>query len=130
MAICNFRNRIVRDIRGTVYDKMLELPLRYHTGERKGDLLALITNDMQVMEYSVMYYIEMVFREPIAVLLFLATMITLSPQLTRDLAAAAARQRAAHRAHQQEPEAQEHPRAGEERRPAGPRGGDAHRASV
>ena len=82
VAICNFRNFIVRDMRAAVYDKMLELPLRYHSGERKGDLLALITNDMHVMEYSVMFYIEMVFREPIAVLLFLGTMITIAPQLT------------------------------------------------
>lgn len=82
VAICNFRNRIVRDIRSRIYDKLLELPLRYHSGERKGDLLSLITNDMQVVEYSVMYYIEMIFREPLAVVLFLATMLTLSPQLT------------------------------------------------
>ncbi|MCB9182284.1 MAG: ABC transporter ATP-binding protein [Flavobacteriales bacterium] len=82
VAICNFRNLIVRDIRSRIYDKLLELPLRYHTNERKGDLLSLITNDMGVVEYSVMYYIEMIFREPIAVVLFLATMITLSPQLT------------------------------------------------
>ncbi len=82
VAICNFRNHIVRDIRAAVYDKMLELPLRYHSGERKGDLLALITNDMHVMEYSVMFYIEMVFREPIAILLFLGAMITIAPQLT------------------------------------------------
>lgn len=82
VAICNFRNYIVRDIRSRIYDKLLELPLRYHTNERKGDLLSLITNDIQVVEYSVMYYIEMIFREPIAVLLFLGTMLTLSPQLT------------------------------------------------
>ncbi|MCW5899654.1 MAG: ABC transporter ATP-binding protein [Flavobacteriales bacterium] len=82
LAITNFRNRIVRDIRRRIYTKLLELPLRYHSGERKGDLLALITNDMHVVEFSVMLYIEMVFREPVAVLLFLATMITLSPQLT------------------------------------------------
>jgi ATP-binding cassette, subfamily B, bacterial MsbA len=82
VAICNFRNRIVRDLRGKIYGKLLELPLRYHSGERKGDLLSLITNDMQVVEYSVMYYIEMIFREPIAVVLFLVTMFTLSPQLT------------------------------------------------
>lgn len=82
VAICSFRNYIVRDIRAAVYNKMLELPLRYHSGERKGDLLALITNDMNVVEYSVMYYIEMVFREPIAILLFLATMLTIAPQLT------------------------------------------------
>lgn len=82
IAICNFRNRIVRDVRSKIYGKLLELPLRYHAGERKGDLLALITNDMQVIEFSVMYYIEMIFREPIAVVLFLAAMVTLSPQLT------------------------------------------------
>ncbi|MBP6312912.1 MAG: ABC transporter ATP-binding protein [Flavobacteriales bacterium] len=82
VAICNFRNLIVRDVRAAIYGKMMALPLSYHSGERKGDLLSLITNDMQVIEYSVMFYIEMVFREPIAVILFLATMVTLSPQLT------------------------------------------------
>ncbi len=81
-AICTFRNRIIRDVRSRIYDKMLELPLRYHNDERKGNLLSLITNDMQVLEYSVMYSIEMVVREPIAVLLFLGTMVTLSPELT------------------------------------------------
>mgnify|MGYP003393879652 CR=1 FL=1 len=82
VAISIFRNRIVRDLRARVYDKMLELPLRYHAGERKGDLLSVMTNDMQVLEFSVMYSIEMFFREPIAVILFIATMVTLSPQLT------------------------------------------------
>ena len=81
-AICTFRNRIIRDVRSRIYDKMLELPLRYHNDERKGNLLSLITNDMQVLEYSVMYSIEMVVREPIAVILFLGTMVTLSPALT------------------------------------------------
>ena len=67
-------------MRSKIFDKMLELPLRYHNDERKGNLLSLITNDMQVLEYSVMYSIEMVFREPIAVILFLGTMVTLSRQ--------------------------------------------------
>jgi subfamily B ATP-binding cassette protein MsbA len=81
-SICTFRNRIIRDVRSKIFDKMLELPLRYHNDERKGNLLSLITNDMQVLEYSVMYSIEMVFREPIAVIMFLGTMVTLSPELT------------------------------------------------
>lgn len=81
-AICVFRNRIIHELRSRIYDKMLELPLRYHSGERKGDLLSVITNDMQVLEYSVMYSIEMVFREPIAVILFIATMIGFSAKLT------------------------------------------------
>lgn len=82
ISISHFRNRIVRDVRQKIYHKLLELPLRFHQGERKGDLLALMTNDMHVVEFSVMLYIEMVFREPIAVLLFLVTMVTLSPELT------------------------------------------------
>lgn len=81
-AICVFRNRIVKDIRTALYDKMLELPLRYHSGERKGDLLSVVTNDMQVLEYSVMYSIEMMVREPIAVVLFIGTMVSLSAKLT------------------------------------------------
>jgi subfamily B ATP-binding cassette protein MsbA len=81
-AICVFRNRIIHELRSRLYDKLLELPLRYHSGERKGDLLSVMTNDMQVLEYSVMYSIEMVFREPIAVILFIATMIGFSAKLT------------------------------------------------
>lgn len=82
LAITQFRNHIVRDIRQRMYAKLLELPMQYHTAERKGDMLALMTNDMHVVEFSVMQYIEMVFREPIAVLMFLGTMVTLSPGLT------------------------------------------------
>jgi ATP-binding cassette, subfamily B, bacterial MsbA len=81
-AICIFRNRIVHDLRGRIYQKMLGLPLGYHAGERKGHLLSVITNDMQVLEFSVMYSIEMMFREPLAIGLFLSTMIALSPKLT------------------------------------------------
>lgn len=81
-AICIFRNRIIHDLRGRLYDKMLELPLGYHRGERKGALLSVMTNDMQVLEYSVMYSIEMIVREPIAVVLFIATMIGFSAKLT------------------------------------------------
>ncbi len=81
-AISAFRHRIVRDVRARIYSKMLDLPLRYHSDERKGNLLSLMTNDMQVLEFSVMLSIEMVFREPIAVILFLGTMVTLSPELT------------------------------------------------
>lgn len=81
-AISVLRHRIIRDLRNRIYGKMLELPLRYHTDERKGNLLSLMTNDMQVLEFSVMLSIEMVFREPIAVILFLGTMVTLSPPLT------------------------------------------------
>jgi subfamily B ATP-binding cassette protein MsbA len=56
--------------------------MRFHTGERKGNTIARITNDVQEVEFSIMNYIEMVFREPITILLSLALMIGISWKLT------------------------------------------------
>ncbi|HMQ77413.1 MAG TPA: ABC transporter ATP-binding protein [Flavobacteriales bacterium] len=81
-AIGILRNRAVRDLRNTVYDKILDLPMRFHTGERKGNTIARITNDVQEVEFSIMNYIEMVFREPITIVLSLALMIGISWKLT------------------------------------------------
>jgi ATP-binding cassette, subfamily B, bacterial MsbA len=81
-AIGILRNRAVRDLRNEVYAKILDLPMRFHTGERKGNTIALITNDVQEIEFSIMNYIEMVFREPITIGLSLALMIGISWKLT------------------------------------------------
>lgn len=76
------RNRTVQDLRTKIYDKMLELPLQFFSEERKGDMIARITSDVQDVEFSIFQYIGMVFREPIAIILSLALMIMISPQLT------------------------------------------------
>jgi subfamily B ATP-binding cassette protein MsbA len=76
------RNRTVHDIRRDVYAKILELPLQYHGGERKGDIMARITSDVQEVEFSILNWVEMVFREPVTVALSLALMLLISPQLT------------------------------------------------
>ncbi|MBV6403305.1 MAG: ABC transporter ATP-binding protein [Flavobacteriales bacterium] len=81
-AIGILRNRAVRDLRNEVYDKILDLPMRFHTGERKGNTIARITGDVQEVEFSIMNYIEMVFREPLTILLSLALMIGISWKLT------------------------------------------------
>ena len=81
-AIGILRNRAVRDLRNDLYDKILELPLSYHGGERKGHIIARLTNDVQEIEFSIMNYIEMIFREPITIILSLAIMIGISPKLT------------------------------------------------
>jgi len=47
------RNGVVRDIRNEVYKKLLVLPLSYHTEERKGDIIARMTTDVQEIEFSV-----------------------------------------------------------------------------
>ncbi|HCQ30702.1 MAG TPA: antibiotic ABC transporter ATP-binding protein, partial [Flavobacteriales bacterium] len=80
--ISGLRNGVVRDIRQKVYAKILSLPLSFFSNERKGDIIARLTNDVQEIEWSILTGIEMVFREPIAILLSLTVMIMISPSLT------------------------------------------------
>ena len=76
------RNGVVRDIRRDVYHKILSLPIGYFTDERKGDLMARMTNDVQEVEWGIMNSLEAAFREPLNIIVFLITMFTMSPQLT------------------------------------------------
>jgi subfamily B ATP-binding cassette protein MsbA len=76
------RNRTVQDIRTKIYDKILELPLQFFSEERKGDIIARVTSDVQDVEFSIFQYIAMLFREPITIALSLTLMIMISPQLT------------------------------------------------
>jgi ABC-type multidrug transport system fused ATPase/permease subunit len=76
------RNGVVRDLRNAIYSKSLELPLSYYSNERKGDIMSRITSDVQEIEWSVMGSLEMIFRDPINILILLGTIIYVSPQLT------------------------------------------------
>lgn len=76
------RNGVVRDLRNSMYDKILTLPFSYFSNERKGDLMARMTSDVQEIEWSIMQSLEVIFREPVTVLLFLSTMVLMSPQLS------------------------------------------------
>lgn len=75
------RNGVVKDIRSTLYTKILALPLGYFSDERKGDIMARMTNDVQEVEWSIMTSLEATFREPLNIIIFLVTMFTMSPQL-------------------------------------------------
>lgn len=76
------RNGVVRDIRNAMYRKTTELPLSYYTRERKGDIISRMTNDVQQIEISVISSLEMVFREPITIIVYLLSLVVLSPHLT------------------------------------------------
>lgn len=76
------RNGVVHDLRRDLYSKLLALPLSYFTEERKGDIMARMTTDVQEVEWSIMNSLEAAFREPLNILIFLITMFTMSPQLT------------------------------------------------
>ena len=76
------RNGVVRDIRRDVYHKILRLPIGYFTDERKGDMMARMTNDVQEVEWGIMNSLEAAFREPLNIIVFLITMFTMSSELT------------------------------------------------
>lgn len=76
------RMATVRDVRNLMYAKILRLPLSYYTDERKGDLVSRVNNDTSQIEIGVIAVLELVFREPIAIILHIALLIYWSPQLT------------------------------------------------
>ena len=76
------RNNIVRDLRNSIYAKILELPLSYYSEEKKGDIMSRMTNDVQEIEWSVMQSLEAIFREPINIVGFLFALLFMSAKLT------------------------------------------------
>ncbi len=76
------RTGVVRDIRVTIYDKILSLPLGFFSEERKGDVLARISGDVSEVENSVMSSLDMILKNPILIIFYLGTMLIISWELT------------------------------------------------
>lgn len=81
-VLAPLRAFIVRDIRNEIYRKVLILPLSYYTEARKGDVIARISNDVQEIETSIISSLQMLFRDPITILIFLIFLFSISLQLT------------------------------------------------
>lgn len=80
--ITPMRNGVVRDIRNKIYQKVLELPLGYYSNERKGDIISRMTNDVMEIEVSVIRSIDILFKEPITIIIYLGSLFYMSYQLT------------------------------------------------
>ena len=76
------RNGVVRDIRNQIYKKILELPIGFFSDERKGDIIARMTGDVQEIDNSIMSSLEMLLKDPLIIIISLACMIYMSPELT------------------------------------------------
>lgn len=81
-AIIPMRTGIVRDIRNRLYRKITSLPLGFFTEERKGDIIARITGDVGEIENSIMSSLDMLFKNPILIVSYFATLLVISWQLT------------------------------------------------
>ena len=76
------RNGVVRDVRNQMYRKILSLPIGFFSDTRKGDVMARLSGDVQEVEASVMSSLDMLFKNPILIIVYLGTMIFFSWQLT------------------------------------------------
>jgi len=76
------RNGVVRDLRNNIYRKLMSLPLGYFSNERKGDIMARVSGDVSEVENSIMNSLEMLFKNPILILISIIVMIYMSWSLT------------------------------------------------
>ena len=76
------RTGIVRDIRADIYKKILSLPLSFFSEERKGDILARVSTDVNEIDSSITSSLDMMIKNPIFILVYVGTMFAMSWQLT------------------------------------------------
>lgn len=81
-TIMPMRQGVLRDMRDTMYDKILSLPMSFFSSERKGDIMARISGDVQEVEVSITASIFSMVKFPVMIIVCLATMIMISWQLT------------------------------------------------
>lgn len=76
------RNGVVHDLRTSLHKKVISLPIGFFTEKRRGDITSRMTTDLVEIEWSIMSSLEMIFRDPLQIIIYLITLIILSPQLT------------------------------------------------
>lgn len=81
-TIIPIRTGVVRDIRNQLYKKITSLPLGFFSEERKGDIIARMSGDVQEIENSIMSSLDMLFKNPILIIVYFVTLVAISWQLT------------------------------------------------
>lgn len=76
------RNGIVEDMRNKMYRKILHLPMSYFSNERKGDIMSRVSNDVQEVDNSVMSSIQVLFKDPVFILIYLTSLFVMNYKLT------------------------------------------------
>ena len=81
-SIIPIRTGVVRDIRNQLYQKITSLSLGFFSEERKGDIIARMSGDVQEIDSSIMASLDMLFKNPILIIIYFATLLAISWQLT------------------------------------------------
>lgn len=76
------RTGVLRDLRQQLYDKVLSLPIGYFTEARRGDVISRMTNDVGEVEGSIMSALDILFKDPVMIIVYVVTLFVISWQLT------------------------------------------------
>ncbi len=82
VSILPIRTGVVRDMRNQLYQKVTSLPMGFFSEERKGDIIARMSGDVDEVEHSIMASLEMLFKNPILIISYFAALLFISWQLT------------------------------------------------
>ena len=80
--ITYLRNGILKDLRNSLYQKIIALPINYFNEKRKGDLMAKMTSDVAEIQNSFLSILELIVREPLTIIFSLVAMFFFSVKLT------------------------------------------------
>jgi ATP-binding cassette, subfamily B, bacterial MsbA len=80
--IMHLRNGVLRDLRKTMYDKIIELPISYYSEKRKGDVMARMLGDVGEVQNSFFSILELIVKEPLTIVFSLISMFIISTKLT------------------------------------------------
>jgi len=76
------RNGVLKDLRNSIYDKIVNLPLSYYSEKKKGDIIARISGDVNEVQASLLSVLELIVREPLTIVFAIVTMFMTSAKLT------------------------------------------------
>lgn len=81
-VLAPIRNHVMTQLRGDLYNKILELPIGYFTDQKKGDIISRMSNDVNDIEWSIIGTLEGIIRDPMTILIILIGLIIISPLLS------------------------------------------------
>ncbi|MBU2920785.1 ABC transporter ATP-binding protein/permease [Winogradskyella psychrotolerans] len=76
------RNGVLKDLRDSIYNKVLTLPISYYSEKKKGDIIARISGDVNEVKNSLLAVLELIVKEPLTIVFAIVTMFTISVKLT------------------------------------------------
>ncbi len=80
--IVPLRNGVIKDVRNELFQKILRLQIAYFSDEKKGNIISRMTNDVQEIDWGIMSSLEMIFRDPVKIIIYLVSMCIISWKLT------------------------------------------------